>query len=440
MKYFFILGKNYLLSTAEILNLLDFQEIRYVVKDLSTKVLILEIKDKFTAKEFLSRLGGTVKVGQVLPSKFELADLVEIVAKEKSGKINFGFSVYLKEDNVKPKRVKDLRFKIKDLSIKIKQNLREGGRSVRWVVSRDKNLSSVVVKTNKLIETGAEIVLLVGQRDLLVGQTLAVQEFEEYSSRDYGREYRDAKSGMIPPKLAKMMINLAGVPLSGKILDPFCGSGTVLQEALLIGCKDVLGSDISEKAVHDSRENLRWLLEKFQMSNVKCQTNSKFQMSNVKSEVQKIDVVKLSDNIKRNSIDAIVTEPYLGPSHLKRVKRIERISELGAIKKELVELYTKAFIEFKKVLKPGGRVVMVWPAWRVGGNRWKGSSKNSEKITYLPMINQVIDMGFKKVNILPKDVISDFNIKQNERKTLIYSRPDQVVLREIWCWQYRAPF
>ena len=449
------MGKNYLLSAAEIVNLLGFQGKKFEIKDLSNKVLVVEIKGDFSAKEFLSRLGGTVKVGQIHKGELNSIDLAGLISKDKQGKINFGFSIYAKENNVKSKRIEDLRFKIKDLSINLKKQLKSKGRSCRWVVSREKNLSSVVVKTNKLIETGAEIVLLVGQREILVGQTLAVQEFEEYSSRDYGREYRDAKSGMIPPKLAKIMINLSGADLAGTILDPFCGSGTVLQEALLVGYSKVVGSDISEKAVHDSRKNLEWLIMKYkvprtkmqvpiknQVPNHKNQISSKFQiksqipMSNDQFEVHKLDVAKLSNKFEANSIDAVVTEPYLGPSNLKHAK-IKRTSELGQIKKELMGLYMGAFEEFYKILKADGRVVMVWPVWQINQNRWQGQ-KPDEGLSFLPLIERMTKLGFKKVNLLPKELLKRYDIKMNERKSLIYSRPNQTVFREIWVWQKKA--
>ena len=46
------------------------------------------------------------------------------------------------------------------------------------------------------------------------------------------------------------------------ILDPFCGTGTVLQEALLAGY-DVVGTDLSQKMVDYTTENLSWLQSTF---------------------------------------------------------------------------------------------------------------------------------------------------------------------------------
>src|SRR5205823_3602162 len=91
----------------------------------------------------------------------------------------------------------------------------------------------------------------------------AVQPFEQFSARDFGRPGRDDLSGMLPPKLAIIMINLAANDTISVLLDPFCGSGTILSEALLLGYKNLIGSDISEKAVADTKTNLDWIANKF---------------------------------------------------------------------------------------------------------------------------------------------------------------------------------
>ena len=64
--------------------------------------------------------------------------------------------------------------------------------------------------------------------------------------------------GMLPPKLAQMMINLSretGI-LPTKIYDPCCGLGTVLIEAINMGITDVYGSDLSAKMCSCTEENI----------------------------------------------------------------------------------------------------------------------------------------------------------------------------------------
>ncbi|WP_407415424.1 TIGR01177 family methyltransferase [Methanobrevibacter sp.] len=61
--------------------------------------------------------------------------------------------------------------------------------------------------------------------------------------------------GSMSPKLARCMVNLSRVKEGDLLLDPFCGTGGILIEAGLIGCK-VLGSDIFWKMKNGTAINL----------------------------------------------------------------------------------------------------------------------------------------------------------------------------------------
>ena len=61
--------------------------------------------------------------------------------------------------------------------------------------------------------------------------------------------------GSMSPKLARCMVNLARVKEGDLVLDPFCGTGGILIEAGLIGCK-VVGSDIYWKMKNGTAINL----------------------------------------------------------------------------------------------------------------------------------------------------------------------------------------
>lgn len=61
--------------------------------------------------------------------------------------------------------------------------------------------------------------------------------------------------GSMSPKLARCMVNLSRVNSGDLVLDPFCGTGGILIEAGLIGCK-VAGSDVNWKMKNGSAINL----------------------------------------------------------------------------------------------------------------------------------------------------------------------------------------
>ena len=58
-------------------------------------------------------------------------------------------------------------------------------------------------------------------------------------------------------KLTRCMVNLAKPKTGELILDPFCGTGSTLIEAALIGCR-VLGLDIKRRMVRGSLKNLAY--------------------------------------------------------------------------------------------------------------------------------------------------------------------------------------
>lgn len=61
-------------------------------------------------------------------------------------------------------------------------------------------------------------------------------------------------SSSLPTRLARLMVNLAA-PFGSRLLDPCCGTGTLLIEAAHIGALAV-GCDSNEKMVQASRDNL----------------------------------------------------------------------------------------------------------------------------------------------------------------------------------------
>jgi tRNA (guanine10-N2)-dimethyltransferase len=59
----------------------------------------------------------------------------------------------------------------------------------------------------------------------------------------------------MPSKLARCMVNLAHGEAEGLMLDPFCGTGTSLIEAVYIGCR-ALGADAQRRMILGCKRNL----------------------------------------------------------------------------------------------------------------------------------------------------------------------------------------
>ena len=75
-------------------------------------------------------------------------------------------------------------------------------------------------------------------------------KFKKYTSR-----IAFSHSATMSPKIARCMVNLARARRGDLVLDPFCGTGSFLVEAGLIGCR-VVGSDIKRRMIEESMWNL----------------------------------------------------------------------------------------------------------------------------------------------------------------------------------------
>ncbi len=96
------------------------------------------------------------------------------------------------------------------------------------------------------------------------------------------------------PKEARLLINFARVKPGDLILDPFCGVGSILIEACLMGIRSI-GIDINEDFVEGAKINLEHYCK------------------NKNWEVYVGDATKLTKYIKEK-VDAIVTDPPYGRS------------------------------------------------------------------------------------------------------------------------------
>lgn len=455
--FFFILGNQPSLSQAE---LLSFSALKIFLK--SNEAVLISADEFLEPQAIIKKLGGAVKMGVILEiltkqnyqhnSTYShngiIKALINLIIQEltapieQNQKIYFGLSLYrltnqaaaniLLGDNQQSylDQVAAIPLitlsQLTRLALKIKDSLKQKKIKCRWVASREINLSSVVVKTNKLLsKKGIEIILLIASDKIFIGKTLAVQEFAELEKRDCGRPARDAKSGMLPPKLAKIMINLGladnynNLKMRGSItiLDPFCGSGTIISEALnmFTGAKPnltldrkielarIIGVDISETAINQAQANINWLIATINLP-VLNRSKLTFLISDVKN---------LSKNIAPQSVNLIITEPYLGPP----MRGNESLNQLQRIQTELKILYLQAFAEFKKILQPkSNRTVIIFPIFK---------TKTGDK--YLDILIDLKKIGFQL------NKFSDISV--NRRNGLEYGRPGQKIWREIFVFE-----
>jgi tRNA G10 N-methylase Trm11 len=198
---------------------------------------------------------------------------------------------------------------------------------------------------------------------------------------------------MLPPKLAQTIINMAvgSTPPSAEtiLLDPFCGTGVLLQEAALMGYS-VYGTDLEPRMIDYSRANLDWLIDQF---------------DDLQSEIllEPGDATSYQWNPQPN---IVAGETYLGRPFTDRPN-----TEVLAQTASEVNLILKKFLgNLHSQLAPGTRLCLAVPAWQATPGTFK----------HLPLIDQISDLGYNRVS---------FRHVRDEQ--LVYYREDQIVARQL---------
>lgn len=398
-RYAFIIGHSPALSLEELLTVL---EPIASVEEVSQHFLIC--RGSLDPRSLMSRLGGTIKIVRVLHEFHSVQEITHDVwlkglrpeLATAPRRFDFGVSMYPPSS--------ELSRHIKQVGIALKKQIRATGIPARFVMNNEGVLSSVAVKKNKLLNR--ELVIVKGKQ-YYVGFTVEVQDFDSYGFRDYGRPARDSERGMLPPKLAQIMLNLGGVRSTDTVLDPFCGVGTVLQEALLMGVQKVWGSDNDAQAITDASKNLRWLQDHYGVKGPEALLGA--------------DVFGLASHFADQQFSLVVTEPYLGPARLLKQKSYTRRA-FDALQLELNRLYQHFFEELAALVPKGGRVVMVFPVFRLFGDSWNTGSLES-----------IQRLGWRLER--PKIAHRLSSVQLSSRGLLLYWREGQIVEREISVWE-----
>jgi len=400
MKSICILGRQPKLGLAELESLYGPKHIQALP---GAALLDIEAGDiNFT------KLGGTIKVARILAvlpgnswrdiEKYLSDKVPENLSQAPAGKFTLGLSVY--GYDVKPQE-------INASLLKLKTAVKGSGRPVRVVPNKTPALSSAQVLHNKLTSRGGwELLVVADGRQTILAQTMFVQDIEGYASRDQARPKRDARVGMLPPKLAQIIVNLAAgqigySPLANRIspnakhqkpytiLDPFCGTGVIMQEAVLMGYKAV-GTDIDARMVEYSETNLDWLISELRIE------DSEFSVSQADATNYKWDY----------EIDAVASETYLG----RPLAKLPAPTELDKIVNDVNTIIKKFLKNIHPQLKSSTPLCLAVPAWQTAPGRFKS----------LPALDKLTDMGYSMAKL-----------KYTSSNELIYYRPNQIVARKL---------
>ena len=394
-----------------------------------------------TSQFDITTLGGTIKCAEVITelpaSRTDKASLLaasrfitqHYQAKwaHSPHKITLGLSAYNLAVGARD---------VQKTGLILKSSLKKSGTSLRLIPNDQPALSTATAHNNKLGGSPYKVELLLiktTDRRLIIAESRGVQNITAYTRRDRHRPKRDAFVGMLPPKLAQIMLNLAmgagsltgqksctgripaissksnasgnavrrTIDLSERlesdpltevgrrhplILDPFCGTGTVLQEALLAGY-DVVGTDLSQKMVDYTTENLSWLPSTF----------------TAPGNVIDIHQANATTHHWPNSenLTAVVCETYLGQPF----SAPPAPQKLAEVVGNCNHIITGFLANLRPQLAPNAPLCIAVPAWYDASGR----------TAHLPLIKNLQQLGYYQLNRTP----------------LIYRRPDQIVAREL---------
>ncbi len=397
MSHFAIFGSHPRISLAEF---------RAVRPDLPSPLLIGKTAifetEEWNGEKLMNLLGGTVKLGDIvatIPSSEldgeRLAETFSLLTKEGAGGgLDFGLTVFGGKQFSK-------------LPIEFKRALKSRGVSSRWVTGKGgEEIAPAAVSKLKLTTEGLDLCVFVDGKSTYIGRTTHVQNADAWSERDYGRPARDELAGMLPPKLARMMVNLANSRRVKReasnpttILDPFCGSGTILMEAALAtDAEKIIGSDVDAKQISDTRKNTAWLIQ----SNILSAADEQ------RIKILVADSRQLSRQLTPRSIDAVVTEGTLGPP----LRGSESAAALEKSAKEISDLWTATLADLKPLLAPHAKLVCIWPAFKTD----KGTAR-------VDLEQALPSLGYALMN-----PFENWNVPAGP---LLYSRPSQRVMRRI---------
>lgn len=357
--YFFFLGNTPALSRLELTSL-GISPLVDVVNG------IVSYEGATNVMSLAPRLGGTRKIAEE-KGRYSLGDVEASIVS------------LIAADTAKNVAVTDYTGKelIPSLS-QLKSKISEA-RHVRFV-SMDTGEHELLMLAHQHV---AEYNLLpAGEGAVTIAKTAWIFDAEDWVRRDREKPYRDIKRGMLPPKTARMMVNIATRGADCTVYDPFCGTGTVLAEALLTGCP-VVGSDNFAPAIDGAKQNLSWL-------------SSVYDLRSTTYDLQVSDV----SHPPFAAAGVVVTEPYMGP--LQDSRKAVSLEKIKDVARGLDKLYRGAFRAWVKLLPAGSRVVMAIPCFHT-----------ADRVVTTISVDTLASLGYNTIASVP------------------YGKPGATVIRNI---------
>jgi tRNA G10 N-methylase Trm11 len=260
-----------------------------------------------------------------------------------------------------------------------------------------------------LVENHSEVLLCIGKQYTNIGTTIAVHNPFEFQKRDIDKPIQRKIFG-ISPRIAKIMVNLTKCNAGKVFLDPFCGVGNILLEALLAKA-EVIGLDINRWCADSAKRNLDWLSEEYELRGARY-------------SVIQGDARNLRQKIY-DEIDCIATEPDLGPA----LREVSTTPYAEKIVENLLPLFQAFLNESYVAMREGGRLALVTPYVRTrSGTPVKMDVEKMAENAGLDVVKPFADVAFVEsaADFPLKDLSSFIDVDERHkigREIHIFQKP-----------------
>jgi tRNA G10 N-methylase Trm11 len=352
MEKFSVTFANGELSRLELISVLRKLGVEHTMEYFEDSFCIVEADDMDKMAKYL---GGSFKIGQIAVAAQDENSFIEKLSEAKmfewlDEKASWGLSLYGINNDLDTDFVQDVQNMVGD---KVRE---AGARKAKKILPDIANANEGIREISSGLVTEKSVIdiqLLKSKNALFLAITEAVIPSTSFQERDLKRPYQDSTISL-SPRIARMLVNMTMLNEGQTLLDPFCGTGTILMEAAILNI-NVMGFDKDWQRVKGAIQNIKWLRSTARIP------------ENVRTKFHRADARDLRF-LGRETIDAIATEPILLPS-------LERFPSEEEAKGMLLDSF-KTYREFLKnaeyILKRGAKIALIVPYIRLSTRKKAG--------------------------------------------------------------------
>ncbi len=348
----YIFGRNPELSLAEIIARYNVIQSSPTIKDLTASGIIIESGKHIS----INNCGAVLKKCKIIGvflKNISISEIAPVLEAHISGeyiidKSNWGISSY--NDDF----VHNATLNSQTLHQLAKKGFKSIGiKKAYFIPPMEGNiLTPQKLLRKKIIDEGIEFILWYREKDVILCQTEEVIDIDSFAKRDKERPHKRLLL-LLGLALARSMVNLVSVEENKHnlpIYDPFCGMGSIVQEAYILGLQ-TMGSDIDKSCVIRSQENLNWISQKQGK-----QFQEKYGIF-TSDKIFEMDLITPNIPFLQDFNGSIVAEPNL----LTPLKAYPSIFEAKKMISQFEENYNRYLKGIHQILPTGGICVLIFP-------------------------------------------------------------------------------